>query len=67
MPIELVWCVVRGDLKPCPSDAGGFTTASVMSWQRAEGGEGMEGGTTTHEGKVSQYYGFFFFFADKGK
>lgn len=51
LPIELVCS--KGDLKPCPSDAGGFTTASVMSWQRAEGGdggrgvwggEGMEGG-----------------------
>lgn len=38
----------------------------MMSWQRAEEGdgeeggcgEGMEGGTMAHEGKVSQYYVF---------
>lgn len=43
MPIELVCSDGEGGggtLKPCPSDAGGFTTAAVMSWQRAEGGDG---------------------------
>lgn len=55
--------VCVGGVKPCPSDAGGFTTAFVMSWQRAEGGDGGglgEGwrGTMAHEGKVSQYYVF---------
>lgn len=63
-----------GGSKPCPSDAGGFTTASVMSWQRAEGGDWgcvrvdrgwRRGVTMAREEKVSAYYAFFL--ADKSK
>jgi len=36
MPVELL----RGIFKAQPIDVVGFTTAFVMSWQRAEGGGG---------------------------